>query len=290
MTTPRCACLLIAGVGLLGGSLAAAVRRRNLARRIIGYGRNAARLQAAKTRGLLDHYVTSPSELPADVEFAVVCTPVTRIVEDVRQLRPHLPPRAIVTDVGSTKGTICRALAQAGPAGPWFVGSHPIAGSEKQGFEHADAELFVGRTCVVTPDSHPPDEVVERVVTWWRDVGMVVERLSPVEHDRALARTSHVPHLVAAGLAASLDPRDLRWAGTGFRDTTRIAAGDPELWTAILRENREQVRVGLAEVVAKLRQFDAALATDDAAAMMRLLAEGQTLRNQLPGTPSTAEE
>ncbi|MDX1970878.1 MAG: prephenate dehydrogenase/arogenate dehydrogenase family protein [Planctomycetaceae bacterium] len=281
--------LLIAGVGLIGGSLAAAVRARHIARRVIGLGRNAQRLQQAVDAGLLDGFVTTPADAPREISLVVVCTPVPRIVDDVRSLMPHLSTSALITDAGSTKQSICESLSDLSLQAPVFLGSHPIAGSDKQGFEYANADLFQGRTCVITPLPQHAEAAVSRVERFWQGVGMLTRRLSPAEHDRALARTSHVPHVVAAAVAGALSPSDLPWTGSGFRDTTRIAAGDPDLWTGILRENADEVLAGIAAVQRQLDQFAAALANGDAAALRDQLVLGKTLRDQLAEAGTTGE-
>ncbi|OYW18920.1 MAG: hypothetical protein B7Z55_09780, partial [Planctomycetales bacterium 12-60-4] len=199
--------------------------------------------------------------------------PVPRIVDDVRLILPHIPDSAILTDAGSTKQSICECLSDLAQGSPTFLGSHPIAGSERQGFEFANADLFEGRMCVLTPLPQHQTQEIERVERFWQGLGMRTRRLSPSEHDRALARTSHVPHVVAAAVAGSLAPADLAWTGSGFRDTTRIASGDPVLWTGILRENATEVLAGLAAVKQQLEDFCAALAADDTTALIAKVAK-----------------
>ena len=284
--------VLVAGIGLIGGSLAAAVRARKLANRVIGWGRNAEKLQRAVDLGLLDDFILSPEAAPAETTFAIVCTPVTRIIEDVRQLAQHLRADCLITDAGSTKFRICSALADLPENGPTFIGSHPIAGSEKQGCEFADSGLLEGKTCVITPlPSHAP-EAVARVEQFWQGLGMRTQQLSPAEHDRALARTSHVPHVVAAALAGAVSASDLPWTGSGFRDTTRIAAGDPQLWTGILQENAAEVLAGIAEVQQRLHAFSTALQASDPSGLLRELELGKQIRDQLqrPAAVSFEEE
>lgn len=287
MTSPNADdTVLIIGVGLIGGSLGRALRVRKCARRVIGWGRSPDRLQQAVDLGILDSFITTWEQIPRETTLVVFCTPVPTIVEQVRLCLPFLPPQAIVTDAGSTKASICTALQDLAAGQPTFIGSHPIAGSEKQGYEYADADLFAGRTCIVTPMASHSSSAVEKVEQFWGQLGMRPVRMSPAEHDRALARTSHVPHLVASGVAASLSPDDLPWTGSGFRDTTRIASGDPSLWTGILLENRDEVRAGLAVVQEKLAAFDASLAANDAKALQELLKTGKELRDLLPVSPA----
>jgi len=274
--------LVIVGVGLIGGSIAAAARRRGLARQIIGVGRNPERLEQARQAGFLDAVVTDPATAGPNA-FIVFCTPVNHIAAAVERILPRLPAGAIITDAGSTKRRMCEALADWAGRDPTFLGSHPIAGSEKQGFEHADPELFAGRTCVITPLSgHRPADIT-RVRRFWAGLGMTVVSLSPAEHDQALASTSHVPHVVAAALADSLSESDRRLTGTGFASTTRIAAGDPDLWTAILCENAGPVADGLLRLQARLGDFERALRAGDVPALKSLLQTAKTKRDALDG-------
>lgn len=271
----------IAGVGLIGGSIAAALRRRRgNSISIIGLGRNAARLEQARDAGLIDEAATRP-DAARDAELVVVCTPVDRIVEDVRSIAEHLRRGAIITDAGSVKGQICSSLLTGLPPGVAFVGSHPLAGSEKNGWEHSDPELFEGRVCVVTPDESPRPDAQQRIEEFWRSMGMRIVRMSPEEHDQALATTSHVPHVVAAALASQLTDDIRNLAATGFRDTTRIAAGDPELWTAILLANADSLAGGIDRIIEQLGAFREAVRSGDAARLRQLLKAAQDRRQQL---------
>jgi len=280
MTSPAASRLeetvLIVGVGLIGGSIAAAVRARGVARRVIGLGRDQARLNAAVDRGLLDAGFVDPVEAAKSATFVVVCTPVTRIIDDVHSLLPHLTKSAVVTDAGSTKQRIVAELA-----GTPFLGSHPIAGSDKQGFEYANANLFLHRLCLITPTAAHSRDMVARVERFWQALGMTTQQMDAAIHDETLARTSHVPHVVAAAMANSIHESDLTFTGTGFRDTTRIAAGDADLWTTILMENIAAVRASIATVQKQLSQFDQALADGDAVTLRSLLASAKTMRDQL---------
>ena len=278
---PRFGTLVIAGVGLIGGSIAAAARLRQLADRIVGIGRTESRLAAAVDAGLIDEGSTSVAAA-AEADFAVVCTPVDRICTDVRALAEVLAPDALITDAGSTKQLVCEELADlCGADGPAFIGSHPLAGSQLQGFEHSDPTLFQDRVCVVTPTDSAQPTQARRVEQFWRELGSTVVRRTPGEHDRALARTSHLPHLVAAALAGTLQTDDVELAASGFRDTTRIAAGDPGLWVPILTQNARPVQDALEELQARLREFADSLQHDDPSALQKLLEEAKRQRDGL---------
>lgn len=274
--------LVVVGVGLIGGSVAAAAKTRHLARRVVGLGRSAAKLRGAVDRGILDEAFEDPARI-GEADLVVACTPVDRIADDIRRLARVLPADCLYTDAGSVKEPICRSLAGDPPASGVFVGGHPLAGSEKGGWEHSDAELFQGKLCVVTPTGREPSGAVARTEEFWKGLGMQVRRLSPQDHDTALALTSHLPHLVASALAAQLTEEMRPFAARGFRDTTRIAAGDPDLWTSIFSSNTEPLQDHLKRLMATLSQFATALDRNDATSLRDLLTVGQTARQAIDG-------
>ena len=271
----------IVGVGLIGGSIAAALKARGFRGPVLGVGRDAGRLEQARGAGLIDEGFTDLPTAARRSDWIIVCTPVDCIASHVREGAPHCRPGTLVTDAGSVKEAICRALDGALPPGVTFIGSHPLAGSEKQGFEHARPGLFEGRVCVVTPDERTPEDQLYRLLAFWRSLGLDVLQLSADDHDRALARTSHLPHVVAASLASALANGDARLCATGFRDTTRIAAGDPDLWTAILLDNTESVLAALDGFGARLADFRDAIAARDRARIHELLAHAKRRRDAL---------
>lgn len=269
----------IAGIGLIGGSIAAAVKSRRLFQQIVGFGRSVDRLEAARQSGLIDDYVVDGDEAACDVDLLVSCLPVDRIVDSVRRAAKCMKPGSVITDAGSVKGTICAALGPTPAPGVAFVGSHPLAGSEKQGFENADSNLFRDRVCVITPTDGEPNAAVDRVRAFWRGLGSEVVTLSPAEHDAVLARTSHMPHLVAAALAGVPTDEELRLAAGGFRDTTRIAAGDPDLWTAIVSANRHAIEDALVDFAAQCEKCRAAIAAGDESAIRQFLDTAKARRS-----------
>ncbi|MCS7045157.1 MAG: prephenate dehydrogenase/arogenate dehydrogenase family protein [Gemmataceae bacterium] len=274
--------LTIVGVGLIGGSIGLAVKRRGLARRVRGLGRTPATLDKARSLGAIDEIHLEPAAALRDAELVVFCTPVDQIADQAVRFASLCPPQTIFTDAGSTKALIVERLERDLPApGPLFVGSHPLAGSEKRGPEFADPDLFQGRCTVVTPTARTAPTALATVQQFWERLGSWVRLMPPREHDRALAVTSHVPHLVAAALATTLPPAWRELTATGFRDTTRIAAGDPGLWTAIFRHNRAAVLAGLEAVAAQLTDFRRALEADDGAALTRLLTQAKEVRDAL---------
>jgi cyclohexadieny/prephenate dehydrogenase len=271
--------LVIIGVGLIGGSIAAAVKQRGIARTVIGLGRNRDRLDAAIDAGVLDKSACDFDAIDA-ADLVVVCTPVDRIAADVRSAAA-LGRGTLITDAGSVKGCIIDELRGALPEGVSFVGAHPMAGSEKTGWENGRADLFVDRLCVLTPDEQMPAEAVATVEHFWEALGMRTERMSPADHDRCVAATSHVPHVASAAVVSLIDDSNVRLTSTGFRDVTRIAAGDPSLWLAILRGNKDAVTMEIDRLIQQLTAYRDALAADEAATIFRMLDEARQRRDSL---------
>lgn len=273
----------VVGVGLIGGSLAAAIKARGIARKVIGVGRSAQRLEAARNSGLVDEIAVDAIAAAAKSNLLIFCTPVDRIVAGVREAAAGCRPGTLITDAGSVKGEICRNLVEGLPQGVEFVGSHPLAGSEKQGFEHADSSLFENKVCVVTPVPENNRSAVERLWNFWQALGMRVREMPPHSHDRVLAETSHLPHVAAAALAATLVDEDRPFAASGFRDTTRIASGDPELWTAILLQNAEEVVNRIDHFGKSLDAFREAIHHRNASELRSLLSKARSNRDSLNG-------
>jgi prephenate dehydrogenase len=277
----------IAGVGLIGGSLGAALRAAGLATDVVGFGRSQANLDIARARGLVDRVTRDPAAAAADADVVVLAGPVGTSAALATAFRPHARPGTLLTDVGSVKAAPVAALeavwADVGPV----VGAHPIAGSEASGAAAARADLFRGRRCVVTPTAGTDPGAVERVRALWEGVGAKVETMPPLEHDALLARVSHAPHLVAYALVAAVADRHvggraaLAYAGSGFRDTTRIAASPPELWRDIALANREPLAAALAEFGSALERLTAAIAAGDAPALDALLGAAAATRRAL---------
>jgi prephenate dehydrogenase len=273
--------LTIVGVGLIGGSVGLAAKDRAAARRVVGVGRNPDTLDRAKSLGVIDEFTTDVATGVRSADVVVFCSPVDRIARQVREAAAYAQPGALFTDAGSTKGTIVRELDGKLPSHVRFVGAHPLAGSEKQGAENARADLFDGRVCVLTPTATTDPAATERAALFWQSLGCVVKRLTPEEHDLALATTSHLPHVVAALLAGQLPAKWQPFAASGFRDTTRVAAGDPALWTAIARENALALSLALDQFDDRLQQLRAAVLDRDSDAMTDLLTAGKKVRDAL---------
>ncbi|MBE2215051.1 MAG: prephenate dehydrogenase/arogenate dehydrogenase family protein [Opitutaceae bacterium] len=280
------ASLTVLAPGLLGGSVAKAARSRGVARHIRVWSRRAETRAEIQGLGWCDSVAATAAEAVRDSECVVICAPVDHIVPLVEQIRPALAPGAIVTDVGSVKSAICRRSHGLLAGHARFVGSHPMAGSDRTGHAHAEADLFRGRTCFVTPLHETDAGALETVVAFWRALDAVVVTETPERHDEIVAYNSHLPHVLASTLCSLLARRDPRWrdlAGSGLRDTTRIAASDSDLWRAIFEQNREEVLRSLSAYEDELAAFRAALANQDMFAVRAILERGREYRDGLRG-------
>jgi prephenate dehydrogenase len=273
--------LTIVGVGLIGGSIGLAARQRGLAERIIGVGRQRSSLDRALAVGAIDEGCLDLKQGVQRAELAVFCTPVDRIVEQVLAAATACAPGTLLMDAGSTKTVIVKALEGRLPPGVAFVGSHPLAGSEKQGPEHADPRLFQERLTIVTPTEKTEPDALVRTKAFWQALGARVCVMPPEVHDRALAMTSHLPHLLASALAGILPAEYHDLTATGFRDTTRVAAGDPGLWSGIFAQNREALLQALAQLRGRLDEFQKALTAEDQQTINNLLGQAKRTRDAL---------
>ncbi|MEZ5276498.1 MAG: prephenate dehydrogenase/arogenate dehydrogenase family protein [Opitutaceae bacterium] len=275
--------LTVLAPGLLGASVARAARRYRAAGRIKVWARRPETRLALQQVDWCDQVCATPGEATTDSDIIVVCTPVERIVPLIREVSDTLSATAIVTDVGSVKGEICRFASAALSQGARFVGSHPMAGSEKSGMDHADPELFRERACFVTPLDDTPVEATERIAAFWNQLGAEVVTMHPDLHDEVVAHVSHLPHLAASALCNLLARRTPNWhlyAGGGLRDTTRVASGNPSLWVQILLENRDEILRALSAYQDEIQAFQTALANRDTLQLRAYLERGKSYRDQ----------
>jgi prephenate dehydrogenase len=242
--------IAILGYGLMGASLALGLRKRGFTGRVLGYARREETRTRALELNVADAVFADPAEAVRAADLIVICVPIWTIARLAEDIVPALKPGAVVTDVGSTKSELLKTMEPlfAGSEA-FFVGSHPIAGSEKTGIEAGDPDLYEGRLTVVCPSADTPDVAKQAVSSLWTSAGSEVVELSPAEHDAMLASTSHLPHMVAAALARSVadgDPaRKADFCGTGFKDTTRVASGSADMWVDIIDTNRAALEAEL---------------------------------------------
>ncbi len=241
----------IIGVGLMGGSLALAIKKGGLAGTVLGVDQQPHQLERAVARGAIDAYTCEPAEGVQNADLVVMATPVGMFESIIRQITPRLSLGCIVTDVGSTKGTLVGQIESMLPGTVSFVGGHPIAGKEKSGIEAASMDLFKGARCILTPTSRTHAQALEKIKNLWKEVGSVVVTMEPRDHDRVLAAISHLPHMTAYALvntALDLLNQDgalVSCSGGGFKDFTRIAASSPEMWRDICLFNGENILAAL---------------------------------------------
>ena len=280
--------LTILAPGLLGGSVARAARARGVAQRIVLWTRRPeSRLKLAE-QPWCDFAAPTPEEAADGASLVVIAAPVDQIVPLARRIAKHLSPDTVVTDVGSVKGEISRLGVAALAGHAHFVGAHPMAGSEKTGWEHSTAGLFEHRTCFVTPLEKSDARAVGIVVQFWRDLGAEVVTVNPDQHDEIVAHISHLPQVVASSLCSLLAQKNPAWrnyAGGGLRDTTRIAASDPRIWRAIIEQNHDELLRALRKFQDELHGFQIALANRDYAEVAARLERGKAYREQFRPHP-----
>lgn len=254
--------MVVAGVGLIGGSMALAARKEGLVGEVHGYGRGKKNLRLAQRLGIIDDFFTDETRLPAGVDLLILATPVGSIVPLSRAFLPRLKPGSLVSDVGSVKGEMVRHVERIlGKGEVYFVGAHPIAGGEQWGAKAAAPDLFQGHRCILTPTPETDPGACKKLVSFWRRLGARVEMMNPHVHDRVLALVSHLPHVLAFALVNSLgearvDSLDLKgYCAGGFKDFTRIASSRPELWRDICLANRQAIAKGLGDYIKRLERL-----------------------------------
>lgn len=274
--------LTVVGPGLIGGSIARGVKRRRLAREVVVVTRHAAAIRSAVDVGAADAGTTDLAAGVAGAELVVLCAPVGALPGLIHAAWPHLAPGAVLTDAGSVKrGVVDAALACPVRQGVSFVGGHPMAGSERSGIEASDPDLFEGRLALLTPDPRTPPAATTTVTALWEGLGSHVRTLSAEAHDRLVAQISHLPHLIAYALVASVDGEAVPLAGRGFTDTTRIAASAEALWADIFRQNRGSLLHALERYEAVLARWRDLVARGDFASLEAELGRAREVREKL---------
>jgi len=274
--------IAIFGPGLLGGSLALAVKQCWPQVQVRLWGRRKEAVQLVLQRGIADMASTDAAEVAQSASLVILATPVVVMEQVSLALQSRLTSDAVVTDVGSVKGSVVSVLEPLfASAGVPFVGSHPMAGSEATGIDAARADLFAGATCILTPTAQTQPAALFRVQAFWSALGCRLLSMNVQEHDRKVARISHLPHAAAFALvraALQADPTAAECAGNGFRDTTRIAGSDPDLWSGILLENQSEVVAALQDAVTDLQDLLAIVRGSDKEHLRQYIAKAQELK------------
>ncbi len=271
--------LCIVGVGLLGGAIGRTARAVGAAGRVIGVVRRPESIQESLDAGAVDSATLDLGEGVAGADGVIFAASVKQIPRLAEAAVPFMDARAAATDVGSAKGELVAAMEPL--LGERFMGSHPLAGSEKRGVGHSGEVTLEGAVCVITPSDATAPAVREQWTAFWQALGMRVVTMRPAEHDSVLARTSHLPHIIAGALVGMLEESDLPLAAGGLADTTRIAGADPELWRDIILANRKEVGRALGDFTSGLRRLQDVIEAEDAEALTALLAEARERRLRL---------
>ncbi len=272
----------IIGVGLIGGSLGLALKEKGVAKRVIGVGRREESLKIALKRNEVDEVTTDLAQGVRDADLVVIATPLELAVETFEKILPHLEKGCVVTDVGSVKGPILKRIDH-----PFFVGGHPLAGSEKKGPQAARPDLFREATVVLTPRENTDEKALTLVKSMWQDIGARALFLDCELHDELVAFTSHLPHILAVSLTsligkvASKEEKVLSLMGEGFRDTTRIAASPPSMWKQICLANREKILKALKRFKETLSEMEEALLQEEGDRLLHRFEKAKEIRDKL---------
>ena len=281
--------LALIGIGLIGSSVARiAMEKRHLAAEVVANARTQATLDRVRELGIADRVELDPAKAVAGADCVMLCAPVGAYAALAEAIAPHLAPGAIVTDVGSTKQSVIRDVGPLIPAGVHFVPAHPVAGTEYSGPDSGFTTLFQGRWCLLTPPPGTDEDAVEKISELWRRCGSMVECMEPAHHDRVLAIVSHLPHLLAftiCNTAEGLEDESrqdvLKFAASGFRDFTRIAASDPVMWRDIFLNTREALMEMLARFMEDAQAMARAVRWGDPSFIEDSIQRGRVIRRNL---------
>lgn len=275
--------IVIIGVGLIGGSIGLAIQKRGIACEVAGVFRRRSTLAKALKRKAVSRGYMNVADGVKGADFIIVASPVRAIPRLVREAAKYAKPGTIITDAGSTKRWIVDSVAGIALAGRkiYFVGSHPMAGSEHTSVEYARSDLLDGAACIVTKTRFTDKKAFSKVVAFWKTLGARVSVMDPASHDSSVANISHLPHIAAFGLAGSVDVKDLKLAAEGFKDTTRVASSDPDLWADIFLTNRKEVEASGAVFIKSFKKLISAVASGDRVKLVKLLKKAKSKRDRL---------
>jgi len=268
----------IVGVGLIGGSLGAALKDRRAAERVRGIGYRTETLQQAMQLGCVDDTTTDAAEGVRDADLVVLATPVRLIPRKAREIAPSVPSGCLITDVGSTKKLITEQLDAIFGGRARYVGSHPMAGSEKHGAMNAIRDMFSGALCILTPTARTDRDATRLVAQMWQAVGARITEMSPDEHDRRVAFASHLLHVASSCMVNVQSRGSLACASSGFADTTRVAASDPQLWRDICLDNSTEIAAAIDSLQGELGAFKALIEKGDADGLLRKFTQAAQTR------------
>lgn len=273
--------IAIIGVGLIGGSIGLAVKRKRIAKEVVGICRRRVSARAALKVGSVDAATLNYREGLEGADFVIIATPVGKIIDIARKVIKYANNDIVLTDVGSTKKVIVKEIEKIVPPYVKFVGSHPMAGSEKRGVEAAYGGLFKKSICIVTKTKKTNEKALDAVRRFWEKVGACCKILSPAKHDYYISFVSHLPHVAASALTVAAEPNSLRYASTGFKDTTRIAASDPFLWKDIFMTNKDALMDSLYEYRKALERIETSIKRGNLKSLTDILKRSKEIRDRL---------
>ena len=279
--------ITIIGVGLIGGSLALALKERNLAKVVFGYGRDQSRLEEAQKSNVIDAFSTNIKEAIDEANIIVIATPVGTFKDILHQIEPLISSNVIITDVGSTKSDIVNIVNDVlRDKSSYFIPAHPIAGKERSGFEVSDSKLYDGKKVIITPQETNSPESIDVIDQMWKNVGADVDFMSAESHDNLLGMTSHLPHMLAFSLVNYLvdqNPNASIYAGGGFKDFSRIASGDAIMWRDICLQNKNQIMNHLKGYQSTLDDLLEAINDEDSEKLGQLFTTAKKTRDSWLG-------
>jgi prephenate dehydrogenase len=270
--------MTVIGLGLIGGSICNAVKKYDLAGEVVGFDTDSRAREYAEKNGFVDSCLESLNQ-KNDSGLVVVATYVDRIAETVREIAPNLNKGCIITDVGSVKTNVVESVESFLDSGLIFIGSHPIAGSEKPGIENSDPNLFKNCNTIITPSENTDEESIDLISNFWRAIGSDVLRMDPALHDRIFAYVSHLPHVAAYTLVNTLSSSDIEnifsYSGGGLKDYTRIASSSPEMWKTIFMQNKNFLLESIREFKNNLELIESAIEEDNLNNLQAILEKAQ---------------
>lgn len=280
--------LVIIGVGSIGASLGMALKHAGVVGKVTGVGRSEDNLQNAVEIGAIDEYATDVADAVTTADVVFLAVPMGSMEAVIQSIQPYLPKHAIVTDGGSAKSSVIHAFKNVFGSTEQFVAGHPIAGTEKSGALAGKIDLYAGRKVILTPDASTNSDSLSLITRMWEAAGAVVESMDAAHHDKVLALTSHLPHMLAFGLVDSLSSNKdvneiFRYAAGGFRDFTRIASSDPVMWRDICLSNREALLAAMDAYLEDMKSIYKAVDTADADALMNIFSNAKDTRDQFMG-------
>ncbi len=264
--------ICVVGMGLLGSSVTLSVKREMPSARVVGYSHRADTRDKARQYGVAHEIAETLSESVTGADLVILATPIQTFADYFEQMGRDLKPGCIVTDVGSTKSLPHKWAAKMLPKNVFYVGSHPIAGSEKRGVEYARDDLLTGARCIVTHTRGTSANCARQVEQFWARLGCKVHTMTPAQHDKLFGMVSHLPHITAMSLVNACDPEDMKFAGRGFIDTTRVASGPANVWADILLTNPKTCTSGIDKLIRQLEAVKKAIAANDCKKVEKLLA------------------